>query len=121
MSAYQQKDADGWNQTYNAAGLGIGPMDPANFPLWLAKADTGQVHLWHSKYEMERNEPLWHLATHWKPAKDDIPSPPGGFGAINLQKRREDERRAYIQGFDAGVKLCQDKLRGVGQLNPNLL
>ena len=118
MSTQQEQKVDGWfiiTPPFN------GPVNANEFPMWLAKSDTGQVHFWHSQSGMARCEPLWTAYTHWKPAKDDIPSPPGGFGAINLQKRREDERRAYIQGFDAGVKLCQDKLRGVGQLNPNLL
>ncbi len=45
------------------------------FPCWLAVQDTGQVHWWRSKRDMETCEPFWRLYTHWAP-DGHKPEPP---------------------------------------------
>lgn len=105
---FKRDDWDGW---YPVGCLG--PYNYHDFPLWLAKTDRGQVQLWMTKQEMEAREPLWTLATHWRPAKQDIPIPPGQLGAINLRKRTRNEYNAYVAGYNAAIVALKGRLENM--------
>lgn len=113
MSAYQQKDAGGWMPV-----TCLGPHNEHDFPLWLfyPSLGAGSISLWRTKSEMELFGAPVGLATHWKPAKDDIPSPPGGLGTVSLRKRSEGEARAYVEGYNSAVRMCRERLFGIIEL-----